>query len=29
MNNNPFAVISPEDLTAEQADQLFVEMYSD
>ena len=29
MNNNPFAVISPEDLTAEQANQLFVEMYSD
>lgn len=29
MYKNPFAVISPEDLTAEQADQLFVEMYSD
>lgn len=29
MSNNPFAVISPEDLTAVQADQLFVEMYSD
>lgn len=29
MNGNPFAIISPEDLTAEQADQLFVEMYSD
>lgn len=26
---NPFAVISPEELTAEQADQLFVEMHSD
>lgn len=29
MKDNPFAIISPEDLTAEQADQLFVEMYSD
>ena len=29
MVNNPFAVISPEELTAEQADQLFVEMHSD
>lgn len=29
MNGNPFAIISPEDLTAEQANQLFVEMYSD
>ncbi len=26
---NPFAVITPEELSAEQADQLFVEMYSD
>lgn len=26
---NPFSVISPEELTAEQADQLFVEMHSD
>lgn len=26
---NPFAVISPEELTAEQANQLFVEMHSD
>lgn len=29
MANNPFAVISPEELTAEQANQLFVEMHSD
>lgn len=29
MMDNPFAVISPEELTAEQADQLFVEMHSD
>ena len=29
MINNPFAVVSPEELTAEQADQLFVEMHSD
>ncbi len=29
MNDNPFAIISPENLTAEQAEQLFVEMYSD
>ncbi len=29
MKDNPFAIISPEDLTAEQANQLFVEMYSD
>ena len=27
-NNNPFAIISPEDLNAMQADQLFVELYS-
>lgn len=27
-NNNPFAIISPEDLNAIQADQLFVELYS-
>lgn len=27
-NNNPFAIISPEDLNAKQADQLFVELYS-
>lgn len=27
-NNNPFAIISPEDLNASQADQLFVELYS-
>lgn len=26
---NPFAITSPEDLTAEQANQLFVEMHSD
>lgn len=26
---NPFSVISPEELTAKQADQLFVEMHSD
>lgn len=26
---NPFAVISPEEMSAEQANQLFVEMYSD
>lgn len=26
---NPFAVISPEEMTAEQANQLFVEMHSD
>lgn len=29
MSENPFAIISPEDLSAEQANQLFVEMYSD
>lgn len=29
MIENPFAVVSPEELTAEQADQLFVEMHSD
>ena len=29
MTDNPFAVVSPEELTAEQADQLFVEMHSD
>nr|WP_320146818.1 hypothetical protein [uncultured Anaeromusa sp.] len=29
MRRNPFEIISPEDLTAEQADQFFVEMYSD
>ena len=29
MAENPFAVVSPEELTAEQADQLFVEMHSD
>ena len=29
MNNNPFAVVSPEELTASQANQLFVEMHSD
>lgn len=29
MNNNPFAVVSPEELTAQQANQLFVEMHSD
>ncbi len=29
MSKNPFEIISPEDLTAERADQLFVEMYSD
>lgn len=29
MADNPFAVVSPEELTAEQADQLFVEMHSD
>ncbi|PWJ10259.1 hypothetical protein [Ruminococcus flavefaciens] len=29
MNNNPFAVVTPEEMTAEQADRLFVEMYSD
>lgn len=27
-SNNPFAIISPEDLNAMQADQLFVELYS-
>ena len=26
---NPFAVVSPEEMTAEKAAQLFVEMYSD
>lgn len=26
---NPFAVISPEEMTAKQANQLFVEMHSD
>lgn len=26
---NPFAVVTPEEMTAEQADQLFVEMYAD
>lgn len=29
MAENPFAVVSPEELTAEQANQLFVEMHSD
>lgn len=29
MSNNPFAIISPEDLDAVQADQLFVELNSD
>lgn len=29
MPNNPFAIISPEDLNAVQADQLFVELNSD
>lgn len=29
MIENPFAVVSPEELTAQQADQLFVEMHSD
>ena len=29
MKNNPFAVVTPEEMTAEQANQLFVEMYSD
>lgn len=29
MKDNPFAIISPEELTAEQAYQLFVEMNSD
>lgn len=29
MSDNPFAVVSPEELTAEQADQLFVEVHSD
>ena len=29
MVDNPCAVVSPEELTAEQADQLFVEMHSD
>lgn len=29
MTDNPFAVVSPEELTADQADQLFVEMHSD
>lgn len=29
MKRNPFEIISPEDLTAERADELFVEMYSD
>ena len=26
---NPFAVVSPEEMKAEKAAQLFVEMYSD
>ena len=26
---NPFAVVSPEEMTAEKGAQLFVEMYSD
>lgn len=29
MIGNPFSVVSPEELTAEQANQLFVEMHSD
>jgi len=29
MYKNPFAVITPEEMTAEQANQLFVEMHSD
>lgn len=29
MSDNPFSVVSPEELTAQQADQLFVEMHSD
>jgi hypothetical protein len=29
MLSNPFAVISPEDMTAEEANQFFVEMHSD
>ena len=29
MLNNPFTIISPEDLNAELAHQLFVEVYSD
>ncbi|MBD5131313.1 MAG: hypothetical protein HDT28_01770 [Clostridiales bacterium] len=29
MIDNPFAIVSPEELTAQQADQLFVEMHSD
>lgn len=29
MTRNPFSVVSPEELTAQQADQLFVEMHSD
>lgn len=29
MTNNPFAVVTPEEMTAEQANQLFVEMYSE
>lgn len=27
--DNPFSIVSPEELTAEQADQLFVEVHSD
>jgi len=29
MPNNPFAVVSPEEMSAEQANQLFVEMFSE
>lgn len=29
MNNNPFAILTPEEMSAEQANRLFVEMYSD
>lgn len=29
MMKNPFAVVSPEELSADEADQLFVEMHSD
>lgn len=29
MGNNPFAIVSPEYLNAEQANQLFVDLYSD
>lgn len=29
MSNNPFAVVTPEEMDADQAHELFVEMYSD